>query len=61
MSKHCSLGECILDAVIRLESRYVRTLRAAQNWNLCAAALLSALDLLAADLSETMIVLYEAM
>jgi len=60
MFKHYFLGECILGVVIRLESRCVRTLMVAQNWNLCAAAHLSALDLLAADLSETMIVLHEA-
>jgi hypothetical protein len=45
MLKNYLFGECILVTVIRLESMCVRTLRAAQNWNLRAAAHPSALDL----------------
>jgi hypothetical protein len=60
MLKHDWLGECILDTVIRLESRCVGTLRNTHNWNLRPAAHLVALNMLAADLSETSVVLYQA-
>jgi hypothetical protein len=54
------LGECILDTVIRLESRCVGTLRNTHNLNLRPVAHLVALDILSADLSETSVVLYQA-